>query len=128
MICTTSFENYRHLKDENLIGISIARRAPAWFLKKPNRILEYKKLAPMVFFDRRSTQEGAWDEFVTWYMRQLDRLNPYQVVADLREMSGRGVSIALLCWEEEPTHCHRRLVAEWLQAQIKIEVVELEQL
>ena len=56
----------------------------------------------------------------TEYAAILSRLDPAQVYADL------GPDAILLCWEQPGESCHRRLVAEWLEASLGITVPELE--
>ena len=58
----------------------------------------------------------------------LARLDPAQVVADLNRLAGEYEPV-LLCFERPPftesNWCHRRMVAEWLKAQLNIDVQEL---
>ena len=49
----------------------------------------------------------------------LSKLDPKQVAADLD-------GCILLCHEKDSTHCHRRIVAEWLEAALGIKVPEME--
>ena len=44
------------------------------------------------------------------YQTILDNLDPWKVYEDLGENS------ILICWEAPGKFCHRRLVAEWLEA------------
>jgi hypothetical protein len=52
----------------------------------------------------------------------LDRLDPQQVWRELHEMSEAPI---LLCWEAANVFCHRRLVAEWLEQNLGVEISEL---
>ena len=49
----------------------------------------------------------------------LSKLDPKQVAADLD-------GCILLCHEKDSTHCHRRIVAEWLEGGLGIKVPEME--
>jgi uncharacterized protein YeaO (DUF488 family) len=129
MIYTASFESYRLQKTANLAGVSIARRVPAWF--KPPRwiVRECKTLAPRAFFDkavRGEARDFAWQNFVEYYLRQLERLDAFEMLRALREKVNRGEEIALLCWERDPEYCHRRLVGDWLERETKQIVIELD--
>lgn len=48
----------------------------------------------------------------------LAKLDPHKVAADL------GPNAVLLCYERPGEICHRRLVAEWLEAALGIEIPE----
>lgn len=49
----------------------------------------------------------------------LSKLNPMQVASDLD-------GCILLCHEKDSKHCHRRIVAEWLESALGIKVPEVE--
>jgi hypothetical protein len=59
------------------------------------------------------------------------RLDPNQVLADLRALAGAGATLVLCCWERRwqieagRAWCHRRLVATWLKRELQIEAAEL---
>ena len=65
----------------------------------------------------------AGDEgFDRMYSELLSKLDPRKVLEDL------GTEAILLCWENPAPHwhkCHRRLVAEWLEAALGIEITEM---
>lgn len=50
-----------------------------------------------------------WEEFGPLFLKQLGRKK--SILALLADMA-RHRSITLLCWEETPDFCHRRLIAE----------------
>ena len=86
----------------------------AFFLKElcGAEYLHELRLAPtQQMLDAYKKQNGQWDQYEAWFlelMRQRrieDDLNP-----DLFD-----VPTALLCSEATATHCHRRLVLEYLQ-------------
>jgi hypothetical protein len=52
------------------------------------------------------------------YQKILDNLDPRKVFEDL------GQDAILLCWEAPGEFCHRRLVAEWLEAHLGVTVPE----
>jgi uncharacterized protein (DUF488 family) len=65
------------------------------------------------------------------YFDQLYRLDPNQVLADLRALAGAGATPVLCCWERRwqiearRAWCHRHLVATWLKRELRIEAAEL---
>jgi hypothetical protein len=54
------------------------------------------------------------------YQKILDKLDPQEVFEYL------GENAILLCWEPPGKFCHRRLVAEWFERELGVEVPELE--
>jgi hypothetical protein len=93
----------------NAVGIS--QGVPKWYTGAL-----YKKLAPpweIVKIENQATFRRLYHEMV------LSHLNPVHVADDL---DGK----VLLCWEPSGQFCHRRLVAEWLEKNLLIEVPELD--
>jgi uncharacterized protein (DUF488 family) len=107
---TSYFSKY---KGDN--GISIAAKCPFWFKGK-----EYKKLAPKYWFFKKYKEDGD-EEFYTkqYYKEVLNNLDAKVVYNEL------GKNSVLLCWEKTGKFCHRRLVAEWLEKELGIEIKEL---
>ena len=93
----------------NAVGIS--QGVPKWYKGEL-----YKKLAPpweIVKIENEATFRRLYHEMV------LSHLNPVHVADDLEEK-------VLLYWEPPGQFCHRRLVAEWLEKNLLIEVSELD--
>ena len=110
---TSYFANRKAAADPK--AVSIARWTPRWWAGR-----RYIVLAPPVALLRLAKAGLPWDEFATEYRRYvLDKLDPAKVLADL------GPDAILLCWEKPGDNCHRRLVAEWLEKHLEIEVPEL---
>ena len=106
-------------KDPKAVGIS--RGKPWWF-----RGRSYDALAPtqeMLAQWRADFAAAKEDEahaaFDAAYGAQLAQLNPAQVAHDL------GDGAIMLCWESFNIRCHRRLVAEWLEQALGIEIPEV---
>jgi hypothetical protein len=57
-------------------------------------------------------------EFERHYQKILDNLDPAIVLDEL------GRDSILLCWEKFNECCHRRMVAEWLETNLSIEIPE----
>jgi hypothetical protein len=113
---TSSFANYRGLG-----RVSIARFAPR---SAPSGYRVYKPLAPGSWFNSVSEQE-----YRLRFFAQLAELDAAQVVADLTVLAGAHEPI-LLCYEDPAEiargtqYCHRRMVAEWLAAELNVVVSE----
>ncbi len=95
-------------------AVAISRSVPGYF--KGHRYLTLApdrtilKLADPVVFDRV-------------YGQQLAALNPQKVHSELVELAGEDA--VLLCWESFNVRCHRRMVAEWLENALGVEIPEL---
>lgn len=107
---TSNFSTVKKLP-QNLSPISIARGTPKWFNGK-----SYMALAPTWEMIKRMT----WSQYNDAYNNILSKLDPKKVFDDL------GENAVLLCWETIPgkVPCHRRLVAEWLETALGIEIPE----
>ncbi len=104
---TSSLWRLYHRRDPRLV--SIALKTPAWFQGR-----RYPDLAPRL--DMLAMEE---EDYRREYQTILDRLDPKQVYDDL------GEDAIMLCWEPAGAFCHRRLVAEWLEERLKVQVPEL---
>lgn len=60
------------------------------------------------------SKEISWEEYVETYSKMISDQDPAGLV-ELKE----GEKICLLCSEDDPKHCHRRLLAEHLAKKIK---------
>jgi hypothetical protein len=99
----------------HLNPVSIAGKAPEWYTGR-----QYKKLAPLYWFFQKYKTDGDKEFYTIQYKNNiLANLNPQTVFDEL------GADATLLCWEKSGVFCHRRLVAEWLQENLHIEVPEL---
>ena len=85
----------------------------------------YKKLAPSWSLVRAGLPRSQYEPF--YREDVLDRLDPGQVLDDLRRLSPEHPPV-LLCYERPPfdeaNFCHRHMVAEWLAAHIGQPVLE----
>jgi uncharacterized protein (DUF488 family) len=64
------------------------------------------------------------EDYLAHYRAILEKLEPRTVFTDLHLLAN-GKEPVLLCWEKANVFCHRRLVAEWLEKALGIEVVEI---
>jgi len=115
---TSYFAKYRGDK-----GCNIA----AWPIKGFTGML-YPKLYPYwsFFSAYKDTMSQTPENFLQaqeaytkeYYRMVLDRLDPKQVYNELK-------GYVLLCYEKPGDFCHRRLVADWIEKSIGIEVPEI---
>lgn len=109
-------KDYQKIK---LTPISIAAKAPIWY-----KGAEYKKLAPKWSFYsewKNGSHKGDNDYYTKHFKEEvLDKLDPEQVLKELVGFSGVSEdNIILLCYEKTGTFCHRHLVADWFNQNIK---------
>lgn len=85
----------------------------AYFLKKIGGIdyLHEPRLAPSAeMLDEYKKHKGSWDEYEERFLNLMKHRQIEDALA--AELSDGD---CLLCSEEKPHHCHRRLVAEYLR-------------
>jgi len=121
MILTTSYFN-APMPQAN--PVSIARSEPAWF-RHSGSYQTYKLLAPSWSLLGKAKQGRlTFEAYAAAYRKTvLACLDPYEVLAELEGRFGNNPT--LLCWEAEAEICHRRLVAQWLEAWTGLSVPEL---
>lgn len=69
------------------------------------------EMAPtQLLLDKARQAKGTWDAFEKQFVTLMKQRRIERIV-DRRELDGA----CLLCSEHEPDHCHRRIVAEYLQ-------------
>lgn len=100
--------------DPNTVAICL--RVPDWYKGR-----RYHPLAPSMGNFLSYKRDGDWEKFSARYKREtLSHLDPNKVYADL------GNQAIMLCWELPHEHCHRRLVAEWLEKKLNVSIPEEE--
>jgi hypothetical protein len=94
-------------------AVAICRGVPSWYRGK-----RYLSLSP--------TREmlANLPDFDVEYDKILAGLNPRKVYKELVALCD-GEEPILLCWELFDVRCHRRRVAEWLMAELDVEIPEL---
>lgn len=92
----------------NLTPVSIALGNPKWYTGRRE-----PRLAPT-----KAMLRMPREEYDRHYEQILGRLDPKEVFEALGERA------VLLCWEAANVWCHRRRVAEWLEDNLGIVVVE----
>jgi DNA repair photolyase len=92
-------------------AVAISQGIPTWY-----KGARYRLLAPSWDLIQIKDPELYKERY---YREVLSKLDPLQVASDLE-------GCILLCHEKDSTHCHRRIVAEWLEAALGIKVPEME--
>ena len=113
---TSYFANLRHLKSY----LSISQYPPKWY-DGP----QLKMLAPPPALLKAAHNGLSHAEYEKQYKRDvLDHLDAQEVYDAITDEYGDDV--ALLCFEKPGDFCHRRLVAQWLETELKVAVPEWE--
>ena len=89
-------------------AVSIARGQPRWMTPVSSDL----RLAPtpaMMKMER--------EDYIPAMLARLNRLDAHRIA---RELDGK----ILLCWEPPGVFCHRRMVAEWLEAETGLVIPE----
>jgi uncharacterized protein (DUF488 family) len=71
------------------------------------------QLAPTEELRKKFKQDKNWDEYKDAYLRLL---NERDALTLLEQSSGAKQVLCLLCSEDKPDRCHRRLLAEYIQS------------
>lgn len=74
---------------------------------------------------RAAARAGRHDEMRTIFREQLATPAAQDALATLADIVRSGRRVALLCFEADPTHCHRSLVAAALQSLVPAEIRHL---
>lgn len=110
-------------------------RVPVGIVRYPPRFpLGYRlranllDLAPTPEMLAVAKQPNGRGRFIRAYRKRLDKLGRDAAAQLLGSIPSGGAGLVLLCYEnlsEGDAWCHRRLLAEWLEAQLGISVPEL---
>ena len=98
----------------NPAAVSIARFSPRWW--GPGR--RYIILAPSAELLKRSKMGLTVEQYDLEYNAYLEKLDPLRIWNDLQDS-------ILCCYERPGEHCHRRLVAAWLENVLNVSIPEL---
>jgi len=74
-------------------------------------------LAPDDFILKKYRNDKNWKEYEEKFKKLMNQRNAKKILNKLVEESK---AVCLLCSENEPTKCHRRLVVELLKEKVKI--------
>lgn len=99
---------------QDIIPISICGKAPDWY-----NGIQYKKLAPKLKFFLEWKENKDNNFYVKHFNEEvLSKLDKDKVLSELYNLSD-GKDIILICYEKPDEFCHRHLVANWLDYNIK---------
>lgn len=68
---------------------------------------------------RDAARSGRFDDFRAIYNRHLAQIEPQQALKDLASLVTKH-SACLMCFERDPTECHRLIVASQLPKQVGV--------
>ena len=74
---------------------------------------------------RAAARAGRYDELRTIYLEHLATPEAQEELEQLADLVRSGRRVCLLCFEADPEHCHRSMVAEALQALVPVQVRNL---
>ena len=74
---------------------------------------------------RAAARSGRHDEMKTIFREHLATPEAQEELERLAELVRSGRRVALLCFEHDPAHCHRSLVAAALAERVRVEVEHL---
>jgi uncharacterized protein (DUF488 family) len=74
---------------------------------------------------RAAARAGRFAEMQRVYQRHLATLEAKAELAELVELVQSGQRVCLLCFEHDPAHCHRTMVAAALAEKLPIKVQHL---
>ena len=95
------------------MSVNIAVKPPPYFVG-----MYYPDLYPQWDFLEQYKIDGDEQKYTrAYYDLVLNRLDPEKVYKGLK-------GFTLLCWEKPGMFCHRRIVAQWIQDNLGIEVPE----
>lgn len=74
---------------------------------------------------RLAARTGRLDDLFRIYERHLATPPAQQQLDELTSLARTGRRLCLLCYEREPSHCHRRRIAEVVGERLKIDIEHL---
>ncbi|MFK8250927.1 DUF488 domain-containing protein [Ancylobacter terrae] len=74
---------------------------------------------------RQAARTGRYDELRRIYEAHLATPTARQQLDELVELAAGGRRLCLLCFERDPEHCHRQMIAELVCERIGIDVDHL---
>jgi len=74
---------------------------------------------------RSAARSGRFDELRSIFAEHLETTDAQVALESLVEMVRAGRRVCLLCYEADPAHCHRSMVAEALNERVPVKVENL---
>jgi len=117
MLYITYFHKINQLPEETK-KLIITRFPPKWFdvNKYPNTYI-VKELAPYAETLLEYKKDNDWNKYVERFNKQMqeDHIMGYYLDKLYLKLS-QGHSYALICYEKDYIHCHRYLIAKYLES------------
>ncbi len=107
---TSHFKNWKNLPKKKAVAICVS--VPGWYSGARN--LDLAPTRAMLYMPP--------EKYDPLYEGILSKLDPREQFDKMEAMVG-GDAI-LLCWEADPSQCHRSKVANWLSTALDIPVLE----
>jgi hypothetical protein len=111
----------RELAHLDVVPVGISRGVPRW--RTPYRYKLLRLLAP----SREAFGISEPQEFERAYRAGLEKIGLEGIVSELWRISEEhgGRPLVMLCWERPGEFCHRRVLADWIEKNVGVEVPEL---
>lgn len=115
-IYTSYFAKAAILRKAGIVPIGVALWPPRFF-----RGISMKQVAPRRYMLNDSLTD---EEYISMYRNDVLRYVDARSFIRQLEEAGRGMDVALCCFEKPGDFCHRHILAKWLNEQTGIEVSE----
>ena len=115
-VYTSYFAKAAVLRKAGIVPIGIALWPPRFF-----RGISMKQVAPRRYMLNDSLTD---DEYISMYRNDVLRFVDAKSFIRQLEEAGRGMDVALCCFEKPGDFCHRHILAKWLNEQTGIEISE----
>ena len=125
-IITTYFSKMAKIPDD-YVKIIITRYPPKWLdIKNTPRCFLAKCFSPSSDILMKYKKDLDWDDYVERFNHQIKYSAEYKRVSQLlvNNINTKGSKYALICFEKDPSRCHRTLVAENIKSRFGIEYNE----
>lgn len=119
-IYTSYFAREKVLRQNGIVPVSISLKSPKFFEGD-----EVKDLAP-TYSILKIGREGDTAGYTKKFKALLDNLDKNEVIEKLKAISEKngGMDVAICCYEKVTDFCHRHIVADWLNEDTDLKVVE----
>lgn len=74
---------------------------------------------------RAAAKVGRHDEMKRIFLEHMETEDAKNALEDLRQLIEAGRKLAILCFEANPEHCHRNIVAHLLEKQMSLTIDHL---
>jgi uncharacterized protein (DUF488 family) len=74
---------------------------------------------------RAAARSGKHAEMRKIFLAHMETADAQSALEDLAEIVRSGRRVCLLCFEADPLHCHRNIVAQMLAEKLSVEIVHL---